>query len=384
MKLSAVLTTFIVVIPLFSGQALAAQGNKGNNFKGTKAPPANNNAANNNNNTTSNNNANNNATSNNANNNAGGGDPQTSLTLDNSVLNTGSQNPGTANSTTGQQLSLTSQNNFINFCAGQTITDGLQNKAGSCNPTPMGQITALSQTPIVKYQSPTNGQDLTPNTTFNFELGVSNLITGQFTNATVTYFSAPAQLKGGVALGHSHTTCRSLKNFQDTTIGDIQTFAFFKAMESPAVNGNLVIPVTGGLPPGFYRCCSMTTNANHAAIPVAVAQHDNMDDCIYISSGQGANNVLTGNGGNGGNNNNAGNSTANGNGNNAGNGTANGNGNNAGNSTANGNGNNAGNNTGKNGGNNNSNTGKNAGEGNQGNKGANGRRRLIARLSRDH
>jgi len=35
----------------------------------------------------------------------------------------------------GQALSQTSQNNFINLCAGQTITNGLQILTGSCSPT---------------------------------------------------------------------------------------------------------------------------------------------------------------------------------------------------------------------------------------------------------
>jgi len=33
----------------------------------------------------------------------------------------------------GQALSLTSQDNFINFCSGQTLTNGLQITTGSCN-----------------------------------------------------------------------------------------------------------------------------------------------------------------------------------------------------------------------------------------------------------
>jgi hypothetical protein len=70
MKFSAVLTALVVVIPLFSGQALAAAA-KVNNAKGQGG---NKNGGNNNNN---NNNGANNATG--ANNNAGGGGAQTSL-----------------------------------------------------------------------------------------------------------------------------------------------------------------------------------------------------------------------------------------------------------------------------------------------------------------
>lgn len=33
----------------------------------------------------------------------------------------------------GQALSVTDQGNFINFCAGKTLTNGLQVTTGSCN-----------------------------------------------------------------------------------------------------------------------------------------------------------------------------------------------------------------------------------------------------------
>lgn len=39
----------------------------------------------------------------------------------------------------GQALSTTSKNNFINFCAGKTLTNGLQIVDGSCNGIVMGE-----------------------------------------------------------------------------------------------------------------------------------------------------------------------------------------------------------------------------------------------------
>jgi hypothetical protein len=46
-------------------------------------------------------------------------------------FNDGSDEIGAAE--VGQALSLTSQNNFINNCAGKTLTNGLQITTGSCN-----------------------------------------------------------------------------------------------------------------------------------------------------------------------------------------------------------------------------------------------------------
>lgn len=52
-----------------------------------------------------------------------------------SALQTGSAADGSDNgvSAPGQSKSAISQNNFINFCEGKTLTNGLQVQAGSCN-----------------------------------------------------------------------------------------------------------------------------------------------------------------------------------------------------------------------------------------------------------
>lgn len=71
---------------------------------------------------------NNNNNNNNANNNAADG-----LTLLANAVQKGSAQDGSANIAAGQALSLTSDNNFINFCSGKTLTDGLQVQGGSCN-----------------------------------------------------------------------------------------------------------------------------------------------------------------------------------------------------------------------------------------------------------
>ena len=34
--------------------------------------------------------------------------------------------------------------NFVNFCAGHTVTNGKQNREGSCNGIPMGRIPATT------------------------------------------------------------------------------------------------------------------------------------------------------------------------------------------------------------------------------------------------
>ena len=57
------------------------------------------------------------------------------LTLDADAVQTGSFVDGSSSigAEAGQAKSQTSRNNFINFCAGKTLTNGLQIVGGSCN-----------------------------------------------------------------------------------------------------------------------------------------------------------------------------------------------------------------------------------------------------------
>lgn len=58
-----------------------------------------------------------------------------SPTLDPEVIQRGSftDGSGSIGADPVQAISETSQNNFINFCKGQTLTNGLQHLDGSCN-----------------------------------------------------------------------------------------------------------------------------------------------------------------------------------------------------------------------------------------------------------
>lgn len=295
MKFSAALTTFVFILPLLSGQAFAVgQKNNGKN-QGNKGaapppPPANNNtaaaaAANN----TAAAATNNTAVA--ANKGAGaGGNPQTSLTLDPKVISTGFQQNGQAVPTAGQVASLTSSNNFINFCltVNKPLTNGLQTKTGSCNTAPLGVIAATTNMPSSKFTNPVNGQDIAANTAFDITMAVNNLVTGNFVNAASNYYAAPQQINAqGNIVGHSHFTVQAIPSFTSTQPLDPNVFQFFKGVNGAAVNGVLKETVTAGLPAGFYRCCSINTDANHTPVLVAVAQHGSLDDCVYFSVGKG-------------------------------------------------------------------------------------------------
>ncbi|KAI0358825.1 hypothetical protein OH77DRAFT_1395798, partial [Trametes cingulata] len=215
------------------------------------------------------------------------GDPQKSLTLLQSVIATGFENDGQDQPTAGQVPSLTSSNNFINFCATVKlpITNGQQIKTGSCNPAPMGVIASTANMPSSKFIFPKNGVTIKSNTDFTIQMAISHLETGHFTNAQENYFAAPQVVNAqGDIQGHSHVVIDKLTALDQTTPTDpLNGFVFFKGLNDPAQNGVLTATVTGGLPAGTYRLASINSAANHQPALVAIAQHGSLDDMVYFT-----------------------------------------------------------------------------------------------------
>ncbi|KIM84743.1 hypothetical protein PILCRDRAFT_33851, partial [Piloderma croceum F 1598] len=211
------------------------------------------------------------------------GNPQTSLTLDPAVIASGFGQDGNETPEAGQVASLTSTNNFINFCIDKgEITNGQQIQGGSCNPAPMGQIPPTTQMPSAKFQFPTNMANIDANTAFTIKMGISNMQTGVFVDAEKNYFAAPQQLNAQQQIiGHSHVVIELLTSLTQTTTTDPTKFAFFQGLNSPAVNGVLTADVTSGLPAGAYRLASINTAGNHQPCLVPVAQHGSLDDAVY-------------------------------------------------------------------------------------------------------
>jgi len=212
-------------------------------------------------------------------------------TLDASVIQTGTTQDGNDPGEAGQVASLTSNNNYINFCQGQTLTNGTQITAGSCNPVPMGQIPASNSMTSTVITGPQNGQTIPANQAFSISLNVKGLETGFFTNATSTYFGAPQQLgKSGAILGHTHVTVQNMGSNPDlTTAPDPSTFTFFQGVnEQSDANGNLNVTVADGLPAGLYRLCTMSSSSNHQPVMMPVAQRGAQDDCVRFTVSGGA------------------------------------------------------------------------------------------------
>ena len=203
-----------------------------------------------------------------------GGDP---LELNPSLVQTGSESNGldASASEAGQAASATDAANFINFCAGKTLTNGLQNVAGSCNGIVMGDIPAKTNMVSTVITFPQNGQTITANQTFNFASTTTNMIFGAFTNAKTTYYSAPQQIdpNTGNIIGHLHFTVQAMSDANVVTPLDPTVFAFFKGVNDAGDNkGDLQAVVTGGLGPGQYRVCTITSSSNHQPVIMPVAQ----------------------------------------------------------------------------------------------------------------
>jgi hypothetical protein len=215
-------------------------------------------------------------------------DPEKSLTLDPSVIAKGFAQDGQDPPVDGQAASLTSTNNFINFCVGETITDGKQIKGGSCNPCPIGKIPAVENMPSCKFLFPPNNDDsVAANTAFTITMNIQGIKTGTFVNAQKNYFAAPQQLEGGVIVGHTHITVEKLSAIDSTEPLDPQDFEFFKGVNDAAVDGVASAEVEDGLDAGDYRVCSINSSSNHQPVIVPVAQHGSLDDCSYFTIGGG-------------------------------------------------------------------------------------------------
>ncbi|KAI0850009.1 hypothetical protein F5Y00DRAFT_261111 [Daldinia vernicosa] len=297
----------------FGGGNFGQGGQGGNNGQNQGNQ---NNAQNGGNNGNQNNNAGN--TNNNANNNKNN---QASLTLNSNAIQTGSQSDGDPDAADGESASKTDNANFINFCSGQTLTNGLQVKTGSCNGIPMGKIPATTKMVSSVLINPQHNDNIQANKDFDIQVQVQNFSPGTFTNAANTYYSAPQDLDGqGQIIGHTHVTVQDMGNSLNPTKPlDATKFVFFKGIND-AGNGNglLSATVTGGLPAGNYRVCTMFSAANHQPVLMPVAQRGAQDDCNKFTVGGNGNN--NGNNANNANNNNGGtNNAANGNTGNTGN-----------------------------------------------------------------
>lgn len=132
----------------------------------------------------------------------------------------------------------------------------------------MGDLPAPDRMVSAIILSPGPGDNLAPNQDFEIKLQVDNLVAGHFSNPEGTYLAAPQQLKNGRILGHVHITIQSLgDSLAAQRAPDPTKFVFFRGINDVGDGkGGLKATVTGGLPPGAYRLCTMVAATNHQPV----------------------------------------------------------------------------------------------------------------------
>jgi transcription initiation factor TFIID subunit 15 len=154
----------------------------------------------------------------------------------------------------------------------------------------MGDIPASTKMVSTVILNPKNLDTVTPNQSFNITVKIANMQLGAFTNATSTYYSAPQALNGqGQVIGHTHVTVQDVGNSLNPTEPlDAQKFVFFKGINDAGNGaGTLTTAVTGGLPAGNYRVCTISGASNHQPVLMPVAQRGAQEDCRYFSVANG-------------------------------------------------------------------------------------------------
>ncbi|KAK7443274.1 hypothetical protein VKT23_015871 [Stygiomarasmius scandens] len=188
--------------------------------------------------------------------------------------------------------SLTSTNNYINFCLNYPslpVANGQTSSNATCNPAPMGLIGSADTMPSSKFLFPKHLDHIASNSPFTVRLSVNNMQTGSMTNSAKTYLSAPQEInEEGLIIGHAHVVIEELTSLQQDLPTNPKQFAFFAELGEEAVDGILETNVTG-LPDGVYRLSSTLVSANHAPVIVAIVQHGSLNDMVYFTVGNGGN-----------------------------------------------------------------------------------------------
>lgn len=150
----------------------------------------------------------------------------------------------------------------------------------------MGDIPAKNLMVSSMITFPLQGSaSIQSDTTFTITVQMSNLVAGSFTNADATYYSAPQALSGGQVVGHTHVTVQDMgATLNPTKALDPTKFAFFKGINDVGNGqGLLSAVVTGGLPAGNYRVCTLASSSNHQPVIMPVAQRGTVDDCTKFT-----------------------------------------------------------------------------------------------------
>ena len=183
-----------------------------------------------------------------------------------------------------QPVDAVNKNTGNNVCEKSKLdlATGTQNPNGECVKTVMGEIPSKDHMVSTLIFFPQSDSEIKEKTSFTVKTKTINLDTGFFSDPKVDYYTRPQTLgKNGFVQGHSHVTIQKLDG---NKVPDPRKIAFFKGLNDPAVNGGFLnVEVTGGLPAGKYRLCTMTASFTHQPTLMPIAQRGSQDDCVRFT-----------------------------------------------------------------------------------------------------
>ncbi|KAF8647745.1 hypothetical protein AX16_006580 [Volvariella volvacea WC 439] len=193
----------------------------------------------------------------------------------------------------GQVASLSSLNNFINYCAVvqdyPLIGEAANADDGLCTPAPMGIIPSPDKMPAVRISSPRNNATIPANQPIGVEMAYRNFYYWH-TVPPKKAFSAPQYTRfysDEAFAGHPHLVVEELTSFNQDTPTDPQKATLFMEFYS----GTIAL-IDGGLPPGLYRLTVSVVAANHQPVVLPLVRHGGIGDAIYITVSSDSNSRL--------------------------------------------------------------------------------------------
>ncbi|CAG8600988.1 1182_t:CDS:1, partial [Racocetra fulgida] len=179
-------------------------------------------------------------------------------------------------------LSPPPSSDFCKNLTGVPELNGTQIPSGFCSSQIMGQIPSDDHIPSTLILAPSNEAGISVNQTFNVTVKITNLETGHFSDPKTEYYLEPQTLnEDGVVLGHSHIVIQLLTS--ETDVPNSKTFVFFEGLNDAFTDGVFTQEVSGGLPAGRYRICTLSSTFTHQPVIMPVAKRGAQDDCIRIT-----------------------------------------------------------------------------------------------------
>jgi len=171
------------------------------------------------------------------------------------------------------------------FCqgSGQALSDGTQNRDGSCSSQVQGQIPSVDKMISTIITSPKNGETISKDQDFKVTLKTNNMETGFFDDAQKEYYTQPQTLtQDGRVKGHQHVTIQNIGDGNNPP--DANEKAFFKGVNEAANGaGELSVDVPPLNTTGQFRICTMTGSFSHQPVIMPIAQRGAQDDCIRVN-----------------------------------------------------------------------------------------------------